>query len=657
MKSRLVISLPLAFISALLGTILFLSPLGDRAEFFAHDLWFNIRGSTKPPSDIVVVAMDELSYRNLNVPLNQAWPRSLHARLLQKLKEYGVKKVAFDILFLDASQDAKADLELEKAIKGIPTVLGTESTYQQIAGSGGNFSLEEVLEPYKPFLKAAESVGLVGLPERNGHIREFLTERSDRTKDIPTLSEAAAGISMSSAYNPDSNDLINYYGPPRSIPMLSYYQVLEEERPLPKNVLEGKTVFVGLVLRSDMGPAKRDSFLGPFFGPAIYGVEIHASAAANLIDTRWISRTSLWLESLIYFVVLFLASFLILNVSPIAGIGVMVCSLLGWMAISYIGFILKTFIPGIIGSGIVLPSVYTVSTIVAFLRAQKGEATLRKVFELYVSPDKVSQLSNKGEVKLGGQKIWATVVFTDIKDFTTIAEGLPPEKATEMLNDYFTRTMDVVFANKGTVLKFIGDSLFVIWGAPVPIDDHAAQAVKTAHLLQKEIEMFNKVSGYPPLTTRIGIHTGPMVIGNLGSKRRFDYTAIGDSVNLASRIEGLNKYFGTDILFTEATRKDAGLQTGVINVGSIRAKGKREAVTLFTSFEPPASDSVVATLQDALEAFRLQNWDSAKDFFSKASLQDERTKSIGAFYEVYMAKLKLGDVPDGWNGEIDFDKK
>jgi adenylate cyclase len=226
-----------------------------------------------------------------------------------------------------------------------------------------------------------------------------------------------------------------------------------------------------------------------------------------------------------------------------------------------------------------------------------------------------------------------------------------------MLNAYFTEVMDVVFANQGTLLKFIGDAIFAIWGAPIKMQNHAEMGIKTALAIQKGVERFNASKRFPPLVTRIGVHTGPMLVGNLGSKKRFDYTAIGDSVNLASRIEGLNKYFGTNILFTEATRRDVGGVADAVTIATVRVKGRREAVELLSVFEPGLPKETHETWKGALNHFRKAEFDRAKPLFEKIAEQEQRLAKSALLYLEHLAELSSTDIPVGWEGELDFDVK
>jgi adenylate cyclase len=607
---------------------------------------------------VVLIAIDELSYSDLKIPLNQPWPRAMHAALLNNLSAYGVKRAVFDVLFLDEGQDPAADKGLEQALRQVPAHLGAESAMQQVGGAGGAFMIEELLEPFGPLRKAAAGLGLVGLPDDGGIIRRFFTERTDRTALIPTLAEAGAGFAAGDGKRrPGPRDLIRYYGPARTIPTISFYQVLERERPIPEALLKDKIAYVGLLLRTDIGPAQKDVFQSPYGGGPLFGVEIHATAAANLIEGRWISRPSAWVEILAVGVLTTLAAFALTQVSPAIGVALYLVFAVGWGLTSFLFFINDLFVIGAVPVVITLPLTLLGSSIAYFLVAQRSAKKMISAFEHYLSPQMAQELQREGGLSLGGEKIWATALFTDIAGFTAITEEMPAERVSAMLNAYFTEVMEVIFHNQGTLIKFIGDAVFVIWGAPVKMQNHAERAIETALAIQKGVAAFNQSGRFPPLLTRVGINTGPMVVGNLGSTKRFDYTAIGDAVNLASRVEGLNKQFGTEVLFTESTRKDAGSAARSIPIGMVRVSGKRENVPLFTSYEKALPFEIEALWRTSIDAFSKRRFEEARDGFAKVMSAEPRLAVAAELYQALIAKY-VKDAPEaGWSGEIVFDQK
>jgi adenylate cyclase len=650
----------LAFIATLIHGIVYFSPLGAKVEHYVADAWFTARGKIDSPGSVAIVAIDEQSYRNLNVPLNQPWPRALEAKLLAKLKNYDVKGVVFDILFLDQGSDPAADRALAESIAGIPVYLGAESSVQQVRAATGSYVLEELLTPYPPFKDAAKGIALVGLPEDAGVIRRFFTARSEQTAHIPSLAEAGyllySGASAA-PQAPSERDFIKYYGPARSIPSYSFYQLLEEEKPLPKEVLQGRVVYVGLVLRTDTGPAQKDVFSSPFLGERIFGTEIHATGAANLIEQNWIKRWGEWTELLFLSVIGFAVFAGIAILRPGWGVIISLTSIVLWLVSSFLLFLGSIFLPGLLLMGGFIPLFLLGASLFKYQSERKSSLRIQNAFERYLSPEMARQMAEQpGALELGGQKIWATALFTDIADFSTISEEMPAEKVAEMLNAYFSEVLEIVFENKGTLIKFIGDAAFVLWGAPMRIDNHAELALKSAMGMHLAVKKFNETKRFPALNTRLGIHTGPMVVGNLGSARRFDYTAIGDSVNLASRIEGLNKYFGTTILFSSSTRKDLGSAVKAISVGFVQVAGKKEPVELYMPYGDEVSEKQLNYWEEGCRSFKGKQWTEARESFERL-LGHELLGKPAELYLKEIKKFESAPPPGEWRGELIFSSK
>lgn len=654
---KLVTRIAIALGIGVLSSLILATSLVEDLEFRVSDQWMRLRGREAPPPKVVVVAIDEPSYRELKASFDKPWPRSLHTKLLNRLKEFGAKRVAFDILFTGASSEPDADTSLSQALGNIPSVIAVESTVRTVGNQAGGYQLEELDRPYEPFRKVAQEA-LIGLQDIKGTIRSFPRPRSEQERQFATLSQAAAGVRPDTFPLPGPRDLIRYYGPGRTLPVISYWEVLEDPLPSTKELLNEAIVLVGLSMRSDIGGAQKDSYQTPFGPPMIFGVEVHATVVANILTRGWISRPSKVLEVVAQGVGISAISLLALSTTPV--ILAMTCGIVAvlWCLASFLLLAQGFFLSGAASALIVLPVMVLVSALISYVSSRKAEESLRSAMSLYVSPEMVPRLQQEGgALKLGGEKMWLTAMFTDIADFTSITEEMPAERTSEMLNAYFTEVMEVVFKNQGTLLKFIGDAIFAIWGAPVKTQNHAELALQTAMAIDREVSRFNATQRFPALKTRIGIHTGPMLVGNLGSTKRFDYTAIGDSVNLASRIEGLNKYFGTTILFTEATRKDAGGFAGAVLIGSVRVKGRREAVPLYSCFEPPLDSSTREGWDRAYGAFCRANF---ADFLKESEELASRDARLGTTIQLYREEaLKYGTTPppQGWMGELDFDRK
>jgi adenylate cyclase len=390
----------------------------------------------------------------------------------------------------------------------------------------------------------------------------------------------------------------------------------------------------------------------------MYGVEVHATIANNLLTQSWITRPSQLIEIAGQAILLGAISFLGISVTPIVLLIVSAALMLLWTIIAIWGLYAGFYLCGASSVLLGTPAILLISTVLSYLTSRKSEQSLKSAFSLYLSPEMLPELQRDGSsLKLGGEKLWLTALFTDIADFTSITEEMPAERTSEMLNAYFTEVMEVVFQNQGTLIKFIGDAVFAIWGAPVKIANHAELSVRTALAIQQEVNKFNATKRFPPLITRVGINTGPMLVGNLGSKRRFDYTAIGDSVNLAARLEGLNKYFGTLILFSEATRRDAGGIEGSVSIGKVRVKGKKEAVSLYTVFEPPLASTVLIEWNKACDEFTQTQFESARSRFEQLAAAEPRLEKASKLYLSEIKEWSEVPPPLGWGGELTFDSK
>jgi adenylate cyclase len=652
--ARLGISLGLGIATYLMAGI----GLFEDLDFKVSDQWLRLKGPQQPPPGIFVVAIDEPSYREMKASYDKPWPRSLHAQLLHRLKALGAKKVAFDVLFTGNSSDPAADQSLAEGFSDMSSAIGVESSLQTVGNQAGGFQVEQLDRPYEPYRKVAQEA-LVGLKDVKGFIRNFPQPRSDQEKKFPTLSQAAAGIPAGTvAGMPGPRDLIRYYGPGRTIPILSFWEVVQEDMPLTKDMLKDAVVFVGLLMRSDTGGAQKDSYQSPFGTPMVFGVEVHATIVANLLTKDWISRPAKVVECFMQGLLVAGATYLALVATPVALAITVAAIVVGWCLTSFIALGQGLFIAGAATVLVILPLAVLVSALVSYVSARRAEESLRSAFSLYVSPDMVPKLQSEGgALKLGGEKMWLTAVFTDIADFTSITEEMPAERTSEMLNAYFTEVMEVVFKNQGTLLKFIGDAIFAIWGAPIKIQNHAELALQTALAIQREVERFNASQRFPPLKTRIGVHTGPMLVGNLGSVKRFDYTAIGDSVNLTSRIEGLNKYLGTTILFTEATRKECGGFAGAVPVAHVRVKGRREAVSLYSAFDPPLSPQVLESWNLMFGAFCKADFSACLQELNGRLLSEPRLAKAASLYKSKCERYLTLPPEQGWGGEIDFDEK
>ena len=419
--------------------------------------------------------------------------------------------------------------------------------------------------------------------------------------------------------------LIKYYGPsgltatyPGGSPIMSYLSFVDVmERRTPVEMLQGKVLLVGASSIS-IGDIKRTPFQDSY-----PGVETHATVVQNILDQDFyrIPADRLWVEMGIVIGVGLILGFLLPRLraltAALLGLTIAVVHLLVvyWL-LTRQGILLTILTPVVQAV-----SITGLLLIVKYRKEEHKRAEMKGMFSHYVSPKVVDWLiRNPEKLKLGGQRQRLTVLFSDIRGFTTISEKMGPQELTQLLNNYLTPMSDLVMANGGIVDKYMGDAIMAIYGAPFPDPDHAAAACRTALGMLRQLNELGEQwikAGLPRIDIGIGINTGWMSVGNMGSQQIFDYTVIGDDVNLASRLEGLNKQFGTHILIGEATFqeiKDKGFVTREIH--SVAVKGKEKPIRLYELLaEQTIGDpwpEVIRLYHLALDQCRKNQWSQAR---------------------------------------------
>ncbi|HUV08549.1 MAG TPA: adenylate/guanylate cyclase domain-containing protein, partial [Spirochaetia bacterium] len=277
---------------------------------------------------------------------------------------------------------------------------------------------------------------------------------------------------------------------------------------------------------------------------------------------------------------------------------------------------------------------------------------IKSAFKQYLSPDVIEQLiAHPEQLKLGGERRELSIFFSDLQGFTTISEGLSPEELTTLLNDYLTAMTDIIQEEGGTVDKYEGDAIIAFWNAPLEQEDHALRAVRAALRCQAKLEemrpAFRERVG-KDLFMRIGMNTGPAVVGNMGSHNRFDYTMLGDAVNLAARLEGINKQFGTYTMISQSTNSGMVGAYPVRELSRVAVVGRKEPVTVFEPMLPQKHEKmqrILPVFSEGLEAFYKGEFSSAEKCFVRVAGEDPAASR-------YLDKCRelLADPPQEWMG-------
>ncbi len=567
--------------AGLAAWILTLLPPVDLGDLKGYDLLHGLVRSGSPPPRIVIVAIDEPSFSEIG--LRWPWPRSLHARLVDTLAAEGASVVAFDVLFAESSAPEE-DAALARSIRSHGRVV-LAADIEHLHGK--SYAGEMVVEPFGDLLDAA-SVGMATVPlDPDGVVRRHPSLAGGEK----SLAETAASLYAGRELRAPEGAYIRYAGPPGTFTTVSYYQGLAPAEFLPEGFFKDKVVLVGRAVKTSPEPGRSgpDLFATPFLFSSesrlMAGVEIHANMIQGLLEDRYVTRLSRGGALALFICLAGVVGLVQIGWKPLrSGILTGLCLVLYGAGVCGIFAFRDAWLPTLPAVGCFLFP-YGAAGAQAYLQSERKRREIRNVFARYLSPAVLrTVLSHPEDVRLGGHRAEVTVLFTDLAGFTGLAERIEPEAVGKMLNLYFTEMARIIFAHRGTIDKFIGDSVMAFWGTPLPDEEHAANACRAALAMQARMRALReemKRQGLPELRMRIGIHTGEVIVGNFGSSELYNYTVLGDAVNLASRLEGANKDLGTEVLVSRAVVERAGSAVRATPLGRIRVKGRSEEIDVF----------------------------------------------------------------------------
>ena len=365
------------------------------------------------------------------------------------------------------------------------------------------------------------------------------------------------------------------------------------------------------------------SAAAPLARGAIDGVLIHATAVDNLMRRDAIAEIGDVPRWLLIGSGAVIATLAAVWLTPASAAAAILAMALGWTGLSTLAFARATALPlfePMVAAFVAL----TATTSFRLFAADSDQRFLRRAFELYLAPKLIDRmLASHRPPALGGETREVTIFFSDVVGFSALSERMAPSELVALMNAYLSRMTDIIEAHGGFVDKYIGDAIVAIFGAPLEAEDHAARAVAAAlacrAALEREAES-ERTSDRPRLAHRIGLNTGPALVGNIGSQRRFNYTAMGDNVNLASRLEGANTYFGTSVLASEATKSAAGEGFAWREIDTIRVKGRDQPLRVFEPRE--AAGGQAASYEKGLARWRARDFAGAAEAFAEAAASD-----------------------------------
>ncbi|MBJ7518117.1 MAG: adenylate/guanylate cyclase domain-containing protein [Solirubrobacteraceae bacterium] len=576
---RLLTAAIVALLAVGCGVVVAVTDVLRRAELQTVDARFSVRGEQPVPDDVVFVAIDERSIAELG---GWPFPRGDHAELIDTLVADGAKVVALDVEFSQPSDSPADDRALREAARraGDQLVLASASILKDSRRPFVAIGREEFEAPGVAKGDVAYRADPGGYYRRVGVIEgapHFVTE-TVRLAGKPVPDDA----------KDDPGQWIDYVGDAGRIRTIPYIDVLDGK--VPREDLEGKVVVVGPAATS-----LRDEHPVPT-GPVMDGAEIHANAINTLLRGVPLRDAPEW-WTIALLVLAGIAAPLAAAVTPVrrallAGLLVGLGALAGVLVFGQLAFnagtvveLLPALTAGLVGTLGALGATYATEI--------RRRAQQRHAFERFVPATVVEEVLDRmgGEARLAGIQRDGTVMFCDLRGFTTFAESLPADRVFEVLNTYLTEVSDAILDHGGTIVTYLGDGIMAVFGAPLAQDDHADRALAAAReILDHRLPRFNAATGQD-FRIGIGLHSGAVMSGNVGSQRRMEYAAVGDVTNTAARLQGETKGTPHQLLLSESTR--AALRGGdpadLVDAGEFALRGRSAPVRCWSL--TPASAS------------------------------------------------------------------
>jgi len=598
------------------------------------------------PEDVVIVAIDDASIQKVG---RWPWARSVHAELIDKLAAAGASAIGYDVNFSEASVESE-DQKLERAIAAAGNVVLPFEVTLRFGQTPP--AATDVLMPLPRFYKSAP-LGFSNMPtDPDGVLRQVPLAVSVEGRGVmPIFSSALLKAAGGKPTVSGSELRIRFVGPAGSFETVSAADVLALK--VGPDVFKNKIVLVGAT-----APDLHDELLTPTAkSTPMSGVETHA----NVLDGLRLGGLA---EEPFYAVV-----FTILLFALIAAFASMRLKRTLFTVLVFVGVLLAYLLAvfALVEIRIVMDVLYPVAalavagaagTLVRLSKEKREKGQLRATLTRYLSRQVVDYLVKHPEkLVLGGEKREMTVLFSDLRGFTSLSEKLSPEELVAVLNRYLTDMTAIVFEHGGVLDKYMGDAVMAFWNAPLDEPDHAGKAAAAAIRMRERLHEMNRDGSFPPeieLRLGVGVNTGSMVVGNMGGEERFDYTVMGDAVNLGSRLEGLNKEYGTEIIVSETAA--AKLSAGVIlrPLDLVAVKGKKEPVGIFEVMGAredlsPETIELASAFSAARDLYRKREFAAARAKFveiEKRHPEDVPTKVYLSRSDVFIA----APPPTDWDG-------
>ena len=708
LNSKSSILIFITFFSIIFAYLFSALPIIEDLNLKSIDVLFRFRGPISPPdTSIVIVGIDDQTLASL--PNKYPYPTSYYAKLVNNLMEAGAKLIVFDIEFSESSQnpaltetdensEINSDLYFAKAVTDAQNVvLATKVVFDYGSHGTENFYILPLLAP---LMRSPATRGLVNVFEdSDGFLRRYMLfqqiqnnfyyplaieayKKLEKIEIDPDQDLAADTFILGSLRIPKktfNSTYINFRGPAETFNTYSMASVIDDEKfdlmgdedtdifEMHKEwgTFKDKIVFVGATAEE-----MQDNKLTPFYEyegrkQKMPGVEMHANALSMLLRGDFIKELNSWLIFIFVVLITFLATFITLYSRPVKAFLLIIiillvtiaCFALVFTKIHQIAFVSKPIIS--------LFLTFLSSLTFKAITEQREKRRIKQVFKQYVAQNVVEKMLSSGQLpEFGGERKTITILFSDIRRFTTFSESHDPETVVSRLSEYLTEMVKVLFKYDGTLDKFVGDEIMALFGAPYYYTDHAERACYAALEMVEQLRQIQKRwsdSKHDIFHIGIGINTGKVIVGNLGSNQLFDYTAIGDEVNLGARLEGTNKEYQTTIILSESTYDLVKDKAKVRELDFVRVMGKTKPIRIYelrgmSDLSQIEQDYIIDIFTEGLQFYRDRCWSDALKSFRRV-LRYFPSDGPSRVYTIRCLDYIENPPPPDWDGVYEFKKK
>jgi adenylate cyclase len=584
----------------------------ERIEYSIRDMLMRVRGPQKPSSNIAIVAIDDFSFNWTGY--QWPWPRSYLAEIVDQVRAGGGKVVGLDIFLFEPDKEPQNDQTFADALGKMPAAI---TPIQIIKKPVDTFTVSTLSQPLSVYQSVLKGSGITAFTRDEDAIvrsvRAYDTY-NDKIYYHWAFEIARLYLGIDPPSNPTSTDiqfngqnvplragqlLVNYAGPAETYPTYSASNVHDgvtlEENP---DAFRDKIVLIGATTVT-----MQDVYPTPFSAQVpTPGVEIVASAVDTLISGKFLQEAPPWVAFIAILVAALIATLISRVKQPSLTITLLIAAMLGYLGVVLFSFlklhyILPTMTPQImLFLGVILP------TLEQAVSQELEKRRVRNLFSRFISPEMVDQMMSTQDLNSLNKRSDISIIFSDIRGFTTLSEKLSPEDVVALLNPYLEAMSKVIYKHGGTVDKYEGDAIIAFFGEPVPFKDHAVRALRAALDMRVALDELRKQwereGRHSQIEMGIGINSGEVFVGLLGSAQRINYTVIGDNANLASRLQDLTKTYAWPILISESTYQQVKDEFDAEFADAVLVKGKTKPVNVYK----------VIGRKGARQAEQLQSW-------------------------------------------------